>query len=437
MGSVPKNNPSPKLGLLALGLLFIAVNLRIGVASVSPVLANIRDDLGLPAEVASLLTTIPVVAFGAFAFLTPALMRRLSLHRLLGLAVIAIAAGIALRWVPGLTSLFAGTIIVGAAIAIANVVLPAAIKRDFSHRIGIMMGLYSTALFVGAAVAAGLTVPLVSVTGNWRPAMAVWAIPALAAFVVWLPPFLHARRERTGTESSPGPSFRAMLTDRTALAVTGLMGLQSLGYYTTLTWVPTLLQDNGMSEHTAGWLLSYSAFPGIAAALISPALARRVRARWVPIAIAVVLTAGAYIGLIAAPVSGAYLWMTLLGLGQGASLSLALTYIVWRSPDSRHTAHLSTMAQGFGYLFAGIGPVGIGAVHSAAGGWTIPLIVLTAILVPVLVTGVLASRERHVLQGQEPGGGHQSEGGAAEPQDRPVPAVQHHAAGQWSQESGH
>src|ERR1700754_2921192 len=131
MGSVPKNNlprkpkPTPTLGLLAFGLLFIAVNLRIGVASVSPVLANIRDQLGLPAEVASLLTTIPVVAFGAFAFLTPALMRRLSLPRLLGVAVIAIAAGIALRWVPGLTSLFAGTIIVGAAIAIANVALPA------------------------------------------------------------------------------------------------------------------------------------------------------------------------------------------------------------------------------------------------------------------------------------------------------------------------
>src|SRR4051794_37497632 len=130
MGDVPKNNTSTKLGLVALGLLLIAVNLRIGVASVSPVLDDIRDQLGLPAEVASLLTTIPVVAFGAFAFLTPALMRRLSLHRLVGASVLAVAAGIALRWAPGLTSLFAGTIVVGAAIAIANVVLPAAIKHD-------------------------------------------------------------------------------------------------------------------------------------------------------------------------------------------------------------------------------------------------------------------------------------------------------------------
>jgi CP family cyanate transporter-like MFS transporter len=201
---VPKNNPAPKLGLLAFGLLLIAVNLRIGVASVSPVLATIRDELGLPAEVASLLTTIPVVAFGAFAFLTPALMRRLSLHRLLGVTVIAIAAGIALRWAPGLSSLFAGTIIVGAGIAIANVVLPAAIKHDFSHRVGLMMGLYSTALFVGAAVAAGLTVPLVSLTGNWRPAMAVWAIPALVAFVVWLPPFLRGKRTAPKPSRHPG-----------------------------------------------------------------------------------------------------------------------------------------------------------------------------------------------------------------------------------------
>ncbi|WP_248294616.1 MFS transporter [Actinoplanes sp. TBRC 11911] len=435
---MPQNK---KLGLVALGLLLIAVNLRVGVASVSPVLADIRDQLGLPAEVASLLTTIPVIAFGAFAFLTPALMRRLSLHRLVGVSVLAIAAGIALRWAPGLTSLFAGTVIVGAAIAIANVVLPAAIKHDFSHRAGIMLGLYSTALFAGAAVAAGLTVPLASITGNWRPALALWAIPAVVAFVVWLPSFRRAGRAAAGARAEAGPPFRAMLTDRVALAVTGLMGLQSLGYYTTLTWVPTLLQDHGMSEHMAGWLLSYSAFPGVAAALITPALARRFRPAWLLVAVAVVLTGAAYAGLIAAPVSGAYLWMTLLGLGQGAALSLSLTYIVWRAPDAHHTAHLSTMAQGIGYLLAGLGPIGIGAVHSAAGGWTIPLVVLAALLVPQMIAGVFASRDRHVLQarreGAEAGRHRQPEDGAAEPEGRPVPAVQHDAAHEWSAERGH
>ena len=93
--------------------------------------------------------------------------------------------------------------------------------------------------------------------------------------------------------------------------------------------------------------------------------------------------------------------MTLLGLGQGASISLALSYIAWRSPDARHTAQVSTMAQGFGYLLASLGPIAIGALHSASGSWTVPLAVLAALLVPQLIAGVLASRERLVLAPRE------------------------------------
>jgi CP family cyanate transporter-like MFS transporter len=394
--------------VLAIGLLLAALNLRLGVASVGPVLTNIRDDLGLSATAASLLTTIPVVAFGAFAFLAPWLTRRLGMHRLLGLAMLALAGGIALRLQPSLGSLFAGTVIVGAAIAIANVVMPAAIKQDFAHRVSLAMGLYSTALFLGAALADGLTVPLLpAVGGSWRPALALWAIPAVAAFVVWIPQFFRsrgrARRPGERGEPVPGegePSFRAILTDPIAIGVTVLMGIQSTGYYATLTWLPTLLQDHGMDAHSAGWMLSFSAFPGIAASLVSPALAKRIRPTWVPIALSVVLDGAAYAGLAIAPLHATYLWMTLLGLGQGASISLSLSYIAWRSPDSRHTAHVSTMAQGFGYLLASLGPIGIGAIHSASGNWTVPLIVLAALLVVQLVSGAVASQERHVLAGR-------------------------------------
>src|SRR6201996_2225781 len=147
-------------GFVTAGLLLISLNLRTGVAAVGPVLTNIRDGLRLTPTAASLLTTIPVVAFGAFAFLAPWLTRRLGMYRLLGLAMAALTAGIALRLQPSLTSLFAGTVIVGAAIAIANVVMPAAIKHDFPCRVGLMMGLYSTSLFLSASLADGLTVPL-------------------------------------------------------------------------------------------------------------------------------------------------------------------------------------------------------------------------------------------------------------------------------------
>jgi MFS transporter, CP family, cyanate transporter len=394
--------------VLTAGLLLVALNLRIGVASVGPVLNSIRDDLGLSATVASLLTTIPVVAFGAFAFLAPWLTRRLGMHQLLGLAMAALAVGIAMRRQPSLASLFAGTVIVGAAIAIANVVMPAVIKHDFPERVGPWMSVYSTALFLSAAIADGLTVPLMPLAGGqWRRALALWTVPAVAACLLWLPQFFRTagqagpRRQAAGAPVAPGPSFRAILTDPVAIAVTAFMGLQCTGYYVTLTWLPTLLQDHGMDPHSAGWMLSYSAFPGIAAALLSPTLARRIRPTWVPIVVSVLCYGAAYAGLAVAPVHAAYLWMTLLGLGQGASISLSLSYIAWRSPDARHTAQVSTMAQGFGYLLASLGPITIGAIHAASGSWTVPLAVLAALLVPQLIAGVLASRERQVLAPHE------------------------------------
>jgi len=391
---------------LAIGLLLIALNLRIGVASVGPVLARIQDDLGFSETIASLLTTIPVFAFGLVAFVTPILTRRFGLHRLLGAAMAALAIGIVLRLHPSIPSLFAGTLIVGAAIAIANVAMPAAIKHEFAQQVGLMMGLYSTALSVGAALASGLTVPIVEhlTDDRWRPALAFWAIPAILAFVVWLP---HTGRSTTPTAPAsadadlglarPRPALRDLFTDPLAIAVTAFMGLQSIGYYVTLTWVPTILQDHGMSEHTAGWMLSYSAFPAILTSLLAPSLAQRIRPTWIPVTLAVALTGIAFLGLGVSPTSGTYLWMTAFGIGGGISISLALSYIVWRSPDAQHTGQLSTMAQGFGYLLAGLGPIGIGALHDLSGGWTLPLIALGILLVPQLIFGAIASRDAHIL----------------------------------------
>ena len=163
-----------------------------------------------------------------------------------------------------------------------------------------------------------------------------------------------------------------------------------------MTLVPAILQDAGMDVTAAGGMIAFSAFPAALAALLAPALAARMRPTWLPPVVAVLLLAAAYLGLIIAPASGAVAWMTVLGLGLGASISLSLTYIVWRSPTTHLTGHLSTMSQGFGYLVAGLGPLGIGALHGATGSWTVPLIVLCVVLVGQLVAGIVASRPVHI-----------------------------------------
>lgn len=395
---------------VGLGLLLIAFNLRVGVASVGPVLPAIESGLGVSPSTASLLTTIPVFAFGAFAFLTPALTRWVGLHRLLGITMAVVAIGIGIRLIPSPLALFGGTVLVGAGIAVANVCMPAAIKQDFAHRVGLMMGLYTTSMFLGAAAAAAFTVPLLDAfDGSWRGALGFWAIPAVVALMVWIPRAVAApgrraadrdgstRNADTLVEARDEPTLRALFRDPVAWAVTGYMGLQSLSYYAALTWVPTILHDAGVSAHDAGLLLSFSSAPGIVAALLVPVVARRLHPAWLPVALSAALCAAGFAGLLIAPAVMPWLWMTLLGLGQGASIALSLTYIVLRSPDAAHTGHVSTMAQGTGYLLAGFGPLGIGALHAFIGGWTVPVIALIVLLAAQLLVGAAASRERHVL----------------------------------------
>lgn len=365
---------------------------------------NILDDLGLSATTTSLLTTVPVVAFGAFAFLTPELTRRVGMHRLLGAAMIVLTAGILLRLHPSLIALFAGTVLVSGAIAVSNMVMPAAVKQDFSHRAGLMMGLYSTSLFIGAALASGLTVPLLNfVNGNWRSALALWALPTIVAALIWIPQMLRAprrlkrsqrvadalsERERTtvpldsqgshcsGRDRHDGPSEHELLRHPD-------MGPNHLSG-----------PRNGCAHNRLDDLLlrlpcHHRLIPG-------PVLAKKARLLWLPLTICVAFNAVCYIGLATAAVPGAYVWMTCPGLGQGGAISLSLTYIVWRSPDTHHTGRLSTMAQGFGYLFAGLGPIGLGALHVLTGEWIFPLTVLGVLLIAQLLAGVIANQNKYV-----------------------------------------
>ncbi|HEX3947479.1 MAG TPA: MFS transporter, partial [Acidimicrobiales bacterium] len=392
-------------------LVVVALNLRIAIAAVSPVLGAIQRGTGISSTVAGLLTTVPVICFGVFALPTPRLIRRFGMPRLLLLCLVTLAAGIVLRLVPSLAALFAGTAVIGAAIAVANVLVPGLVKRDHPEQIGLMMGLYSTSLLAGAALSSGLTVPIEHAAGiGWRPALALWAVPAAIGIAVWAP---HTRGARATGDPDPEPPVRGLWRDRTAWMVTGFMGMQSLGYFATLAWLPTLLEDHGASATRAGWMLSIAGFSAVAAALVAATLSRRPRWPLLLVCLCVALCAVGYLGLVVAPISLVVLWVVALGLGQGIAFSVALGFIVDRSPDSHHTAHLSTMAQSVGYLIASTGPFALGAIHDATSGWTVSLLALTAVLVPMLFAGIGASRDRHVLapglpanegRGPSPGG---------------------------------
>ena len=383
-------------------VLLAAINLRPAIASVGPVLERVLSDLGLSAGVGGLLTSLPVFLFGGFAFLAPALVSRFGVRRTLTVVLGLIAVGIVVRVVPGQigpVALWTGTVLAGAAIAIGNVVVPATIKQERPDDRGAMTAIYTAAIGGGAALAAGLSVPAAGLLGGWRPALAAWAAPALLGVVAWVVlargPGPAGPVDQRG--SAARPTYARLLGDPVGRAVTVYMGLQSLGYFALLTWGPTILVDAGIDAVRAGLLVSWASAAGAATSLLTPPLAARARRAWVPVTVVTVVSGLGFVGLITAPGEAPLLWMTLLGVSQGASLSLAISFIVWRSPDTRVTARLSTLAQGAGYLVAGLGPLVVGTLHEVTSAWTLPLSVLVVLLVGQGVAGVRAARREHVL----------------------------------------
>jgi MFS transporter, CP family, cyanate transporter len=393
------NHARIRSAVLAGGVVLIAINLRPAAAAIGPVLNRIQSATGLSSGWAGALTTLPVLCFGVLAPLAPLLARRLGLRTSLAGAMCVLLAGMLLRLLPGVVLLFVGTALAGAAIATGNVLLPVLIRRDFAHRTGTAMALYTMSLIGFAALAAGVTVPLAdALGGGWRPGLGVWAIPAAVAMLAWLPALF--RRDAPPADGPPSAdrrhSARALLSRRLAWAVTLFFALQSGIFYATLAWLPSIFRSHGASEGHAGVLLSLTMVVGLFTALIVPGLAGRFRdQRWL-VAGSCVLTAAGLLGILLAPMSAPYLWTVLLGLGQNASFPLALMLIVMRGGSVASTEGLSTMAQSIGYVLSSLAPLAVGALHGISRSWTPALILLLALVVPQLLIGLAAGRDRQL-----------------------------------------
>jgi CP family cyanate transporter-like MFS transporter len=391
--------PRPRSSvLLAIGMVVLASNLRPAAASVGPLLDRIRADTGLSATGAGVLTTLPVLCFGALAPLAPVLARRLGARATVVVALALLLSGLLVRLVPGLGFLFFGTAVAGAAIAVGNVLLPVLVSGNFPQRVGLLTGMYTTALIGAAALAAGVSVPVADAFGGgWRPGLAIWAVPAAVALLLWAPQLAGARRQSVvGSPREQVAGARLLLRDRVAWSVTLFFAVQSAGFYATLAWLPSVFHSHGISTGRAGLLLSLSLVIGVIPALTVPSMATRARDQRVFVIVFVGLIAAGWLGVILAPTAAPYLWVLLLGFGQNAAFPLALTLIVLRGGTVTSTAGLSTMVQTVGYLVAAAGPLVIGAVHDLTGSWTPALIVLLALLGPLLLLGLAAARDRTV-----------------------------------------
>jgi len=396
--------------LAAVATIAVALNLRPAIVAVSPLLDTIREDTGLSAPLAGLLTTLPLICFGIFSPVAPRLAKRIGLEWAVGASLVLLVIGILMRLVTPVTALYAGSIVAGAAIAIANVLLPAFVKREFSERPSAILGVYTAALNLGAAAAAGLTVPVgTALALAWRPALAFWVVLAGLGFALWLPILLRSRRLRAARpelseadrELAAAEDIRGLVLLRSPVArqVTGYLALQSFQFYSYAAWLPTLLGDEGIDTNTAGYMLMLSNLTGAAGALVLPSFINRLRTQRLPVVAVTGFYGVSLLGLLVAPSAGAWVWVGIYGVAQGAGFSLAPTLMVLRSPDTAIAARLSGVAQLIGYLFAATGPVLLGFVQDVTGGWEWPIGVLLVLLGPMLWFGLGSGRD--ILLGQD------------------------------------
>ncbi|MET8578633.1 MFS transporter [Streptomyces sp. NPDC005012] len=393
--------------LLMAAVVLAALNLRPAVTSLGALLEEVREGFGMSGSVAGLLTSVPSLCFAAFGVAAPRLARRFGAPAVVCAGMAAIAVGLLVRpWTGSTAGLLAATALALMGIAVGNILMPVIVKERFPDRVGPMTGLYSMALALGTSTAAALTVPLTgALGGNWRLGLAAWSLLAVAAGLAWLPLVRDrgARRNRV-----PGPRrgaaersapvkapTRSITRSRTAWALAVFFGLQGTCAYVTMGWLAQIFRDAGVSAGTAGVLLAVTMVMGVPLSFVIPRLAARLPHQGpMVIALGVSGLAG-YAGLILAPAAGAWLWAVLLGIANCA-FPLALTMVGMRARTGEGVGRLSAFAQSTGYLISIPGPVLVGVLYQHSGGWGLPLTLMAGLMIPQMIFGVLAGKNRTV-----------------------------------------
>ncbi|WP_334107307.1 MFS transporter [Methylobacillus sp.] len=391
-----QHHPRLHQGLLILAIILIGINLRPAFSSISPLLSEIRHSLALSGSAAGMLTTLPVACLGIFAPLAPWLARHYGAERLVMPLLLALAIGLALRGLWHVSWLFTGTGIAGISIGLLGILLPSIIKREFPAHPDLMTGVYTMALCLGTALAAGIAFPLFSALQSLPLALALWALPVLLAILFWWP-FRHLGKTVHAVTTSTS-NWQQLLRDKLAWHVTMFMGLQSALAYCVFGWLPTILQDRGIDAVQSGLFLSGSVMTQVVSALLIPWIASLMRdQKWMNFLMFIMIFIG-FMGAIYGETDAMWWWMIILGLGQGGGFAMALAMIVLRTRTPSQATQLSAMSQGLGYALASLGPLIMGIMHESSDSWQDMGWLLSAITLVGLFHGSKAGARRFVLE---------------------------------------
>lgn len=399
-------------------LLLVALNLRLGVTSASALLTALTETGALTAATVVLVPAIPTAVFAVAGIGTARFARRLGADRVVLVGLVVLTIGLAIRAIPQPWVVVLGTVIATGGLAVVNILLPAVVRAHFGQRIGPVTTAYTTVMSIGAATAAATAVPLAHLAGSPSLGLALWAVPAVIAVVVWAVAIRGTGRAlETETISgvngaaggAAGPSAVAAQVSAQAPARnqlpagTGLLAayfaFQALLSYVAMGWLPTIAADAGIPEARSGMLLGITMAVGIPATVLVVPLARGIGKMRVGFTLVAVASVAGISGMLLAPAMLPELWAALIGVGMCA-FPLVLALIAGFGADAAESARVSALVQSVGYSIATLGPLGAGAIRQATGSWSA---VLIALLFAVVVQGALGILLTRVLQRRRQG----------------------------------
>lgn len=395
---------SGRRALVLSGLLLIALNLRPAIASVSPLLGQIRMDLGLSYATVSLLTTLPTVCMGLFAFSAGWVTQRLGQERTVFWAVVLIGLATFARFAGNHTVvLFATAVFVGIGIALIQALLPALVEKYFSDRVALVNGLYTASLIAGATIAAGATVPLENFFGSWTAALAFWGVLAVIAAIVWVPTVRDRQLLTTdefgedGTVEQEDTTTQLPWRSWWAWILALFLGGSSFLYFATLTWLAPFYQSLGWSKELSGLLLTVLTIGEVIGTFGVTVITDRYSDRRPALALVLGACVIGFSAMAVVPLAYPWIWALMAGVGIGGTFDLALLLPIDYAPSSEATGRLSSMVIGVGYLLSALGPLLVGILRGIVGGYTIPFLVLVGICI-VMLLGSLRFRPGDTIQ---------------------------------------
>lgn len=383
--------PRP-IAFFGLAVILLASNLRAPIVAIGPLMETIRDAISSNATIMGVIGTLPTLTFAACSPFAARLAKRFGLENVILVGIAMITLGCLIRSLFGNAwSIMIGTIILCAGIAMGNVLLAAAIKRDYPQRIERLTALQMLSFSILSALAAALAVPLANIIG-WQWSLGIWAIMTIPAFFAWLKIRGQQHPQQRPQHTAANPNFN-IWRSRLAWQISFYVGLQSMLFYTFVAWLATIIIARGFSETQAGYyntLFQLIAFP--TALLISPIAERYGRMHHLLCASSLLVLSGT-LGMWYAPTNLMWLFTAIIGIGSCASFTLCLMLFALRGETAAQSAALSGMAQTIGYAIAALGPVCTGWLLDISGNWQIPIYAIVSIATLQLVSAWQAGQE--------------------------------------------